>query len=110
MKFKKHEWYRGRRAANSAEKTEFQSPVYASITGILVPFCCKTGERGEGNFSEMSDIMGNVRYHRKLRMMSLLNIHAGNKFRSPEGLVLCHPVMLAEKGLRTSNSALPPFQ
>jgi hypothetical protein len=62
---------------------------------ILVPFCCKPGEE---NFSEMSDIIGNVRYHRKnpMVMMSLLNIHAENKFRSPEGLVLCHPVMLAE--------------
>ncbi len=29
-------------------------------------------------------------------MMSLLNIHAGHKFRLPEGLVLCHQVMRAE--------------
>jgi hypothetical protein len=36
--------------------------------------------------------------------MSLLNIRAGNKFRWPEGLVLYHPVMLAEKSLRTCNS------
>ncbi len=62
---------------------------------VLVPFCCKAGEE---NFSEMSDINGNVRYHWKnpIVMMSLLNIHAENKFRLPEGLVLCHLVMLAE--------------
>ena len=43
--------------------------------------------------SEMSD-----RYHRKdsVVMMYLQNKHDGNKFRQPEGLVLCHPIMLAE--------------
>ncbi len=49
--------------------------------------------RGEGN-----DNIGNVRYHWKdsVVMMYLHNKPAGNKFRQPEGLVLCHPSMLAE--------------
>jgi hypothetical protein len=86
-------------AAISSEKTEFESAVCMclyhakSIDAILL----QDGGGGE-NFSELSDTIGNVRYHRKnpIVMMSLLNMHAGNKFRSPEGLVLCHPVMLAE--------------
>ncbi len=49
--------------------------------------------RGEGNNNT-----GNVRYHRKDSgvMMYLQIKPAGNKFRQPEGLVLCHPTMLAE--------------
>jgi hypothetical protein len=75
-----------------------------SIT--CIKYRCHFVARRGADFSEMSDIIGNVRYHRKnpIVMMSLLNLHAGNKFCSPEGLVLCHPVMLAEEGLRTCNS------
>jgi hypothetical protein len=49
--------------------------------------------RREGNNN-----IGNVRYHRKdsVVLMYLQNTPAGNKFRQPEGLVLCHPFRLAE--------------
>jgi hypothetical protein len=49
--------------------------------------------RGKGNNN-----IGNVRYHRKdsVVLMYLQNKSAENKFRQPEGLVLCHPIMLAE--------------
>jgi hypothetical protein len=48
---------------------------------------------GKGNNN-----IGNVRYHRKdsVVMMYLQIKAAGNKFRQPEGLVLCHPIILAE--------------
>jgi hypothetical protein len=49
--------------------------------------------RGEGYTN-----IGNIRYHRKdsVVIMYLQIKPAGNKFRQPEGLVLCHPIMLAE--------------
>jgi hypothetical protein len=49
--------------------------------------------RGEGNNN-----IRNVRYHQKdsVVMMYLQIKPAGNKFRQPGGLVLCHPIMLAE--------------
>jgi hypothetical protein len=47
---------------------------------------------------EGSNNIANVRYHRKdaVVMMYLQNKPAGNNFHQPEGLALCHPIMLAE--------------
>jgi hypothetical protein len=41
--------------------------------------------------------------------MYLQNKNAGNKFRQPEGLVLCHPIKLTECLLRACNSVLSPL-
>jgi hypothetical protein len=70
---------------------------------VWLSFCCKNLSIARG---ERNNNIGNVRYHRKdsVVMIYLQNKHAGNKFCQPEGLVLCHPIRLADYLRRACNS------